>query len=78
VKYHDVYHALIEAVTRGILNEPFGQADFRNACPGFTPGTYRAFLWKHSSVGQDNGGRALLEKTQPGRFKLIRPFNRDF
>ena len=80
MKYHKVYRSLVDAVTGGHLNEPFGQADFRRACPGFAGGTYRAFLWKHSGGGTSESSKdtVLLERTGPGRFRLIRPFKYDF
>jgi len=80
VKYHKVYRALVEAVTGGTLDEPFGQAEFRRVCPGFAEGTYRAFLWKHSGGGNTSTGKnsQLLERIAPGRFRLIRPFKYDF
>jgi hypothetical protein len=78
VKYHRVYRALVEAVTGGKLQEPFGQAEFRRVCPGFAEGTYRAFLWKHSGGGSDPTESRLLERTAPGRFRLTRPFRQDF
>jgi hypothetical protein len=78
VKYHTVYRALVEAVTGGKLQEPFGQADFRRVCPGFADGTYRAFLWKHSGGGSVPSESLLLERIAPGRFRLARPFKDDF
>ncbi|MEQ1870993.1 MAG: hypothetical protein ABL961_13325 [Vicinamibacterales bacterium] len=82
VKYHKVYRSLVEAVSDGRLEEPFGQAGFRRACPGFADGTYRAFLWKHSGAGGIETGASgetlLLERTSPGKFKLVRPFKDDF
>ncbi len=80
MKYHKVYRSLVEAVNDGRLSEPFGQADFRRACPGFADGTYRAFLWKHSGGGVSDSSQdtVLLERTAPGRFKLVRPFKYDF
>ena len=79
MKHHKVYGALVEAVTGGRLAEPFGQADFRRACPGFAEGTYRAFLWKHSRGGQrEPTDTVLLERSAPGRFRLVRPFKYGF
>jgi len=82
MKYHKVYRSLVEAVSDGRLKEPFGQAGFRQACPGFADGTYRAFLWKHSGAGgSETGGSRdtlLLKRTSPGKFKLVRPFKYDF
>ncbi len=73
---HKVYRALIDAVKRGQLEEPFGVKEFRTSCPNLGKGTYRAFLWKHS-VG--NGKETeLFDKVAPGRFKLIRPFRNGF
>jgi hypothetical protein len=69
--HHDVYTALVNAVTEGTLKEPFSAADFRHACPGFGDGTYRAFLWKHSGSGRND--TRLLEKVSAGKFRLVRP-----
>src|SRR5262245_13177122 len=69
--HHDVYTALVDAVAKGSLKEPFSAADFRHACPGFGEGTYRAFLWKHSATDEKN--TRLLEKVAPGKFRLARP-----
>jgi hypothetical protein len=79
LKYHKVYAALVEAVSAGRIVEPFGAADFRAGCPGFAEGTYRAFLWKHSGSDKvEAKDSVLLERTRPGRFKLVRPFKYDF
>jgi hypothetical protein len=71
MSHHDVYSALVDAVAKGTLTEPFSAADFRHACPGFGEGTYRAFLWKHSGSGKND--TRLLEKVAPGKFRLSRP-----
>jgi hypothetical protein len=81
MRYREVYRSLVDAVAEGRLTEPFSSVDFRRACPGFLEGTYRAFLWKHSSGrgGETRGADvALLERTAPGKFRLIRPFKSDF
>ncbi len=69
---HKVYSAIVQAVKRGDLIEPFTQEAFRRACPGLGEGTYRAFLYKHR---KDNpGGESeLFELTLPGKFRLLRP-----
>lgn len=69
---HTVYAAIVSAVRSGKLAEPFSQANFRRACPGFGKGTYRAFLHKHSR-GNPGGYTELFERVSPGRFKLLRP-----
>lgn len=69
---HRVYSAIVLAVRFGQLLEPFSQADFRRACPGFGEGTYQAFLHKHS-LGNPGGYTELFERVSPGRFKLLRP-----
>jgi hypothetical protein len=51
MSHHDVYTALVNAVAAGTLKEPFSAADFRQACPGFGDGTYRAFLWRATVRG---------------------------
>ncbi len=71
---HEVYRAIVEAVRRGRLAEPFSAGDFRRACPGFGAGTYQAFLWKHR---KDNpgGNSELFMRVAPGAFRAIRPFH---
>lgn len=71
MRHQETYQAVVEAVTKGALTEPFSTADLRRACPGFGDGTYRAFLWKHSTQGKVD---APLERVAPGRFRLRRPF----
>jgi hypothetical protein len=44
---HRIYLAIINAIEKGRLKEPFTKDDFRRACPGFGEGTYNAFLHKH-------------------------------
>ncbi len=39
-----VYTAIVEAVKDERLIEPFGNRDFRRACPGLGEGTYNAFF----------------------------------
>jgi len=69
---HRVYSVIVLAVQSGQLLEPFSQADFRRACPGFGEGTYQAFLHKHR-LGNPGGYTELFERVSPGRFKLLRP-----
>ena len=70
---HEVYRAIVEAVKRGTLKEPFSKDDFESTCPGFGKGTYNAFLDKHS-VGNPGGSSELFERLSPGRFSCLRPF----
>jgi hypothetical protein len=69
---HRVYSAIVAAVRSGQLVEPFNQADFRRACPGFGEGTYQAFLHKHR-LGNPGGSTELFECVSPGLFQLLRP-----
>lgn len=70
---HKVYTAIVQAVKKEQLKEPFTQEDFRRTCPGLGEGTYQAFLYKHR---KDNpGGQSeLFEMVGPGKFRLLRPF----
>jgi hypothetical protein len=70
---HRVYSAIVGAVKAGRLAEPFGPREFREACPGFAPGTYGVFLNKHR-VGNPGGNTELFAKVAPGCFKCVRPF----
>lgn len=73
---HKVYSAIVRAVKSGQLKEPFGQDDFRHACPGLGQGTYQAFLHKHRK-GNPGGASELFEMVDSGRFRLLRPFRYD-
>ncbi len=67
-----IYSAVVKQVRAGKLVEPFSKEDFRKACPGFGPGTYNAFLWKHA---KGNGKTTeLFEKVAPGLFRCLRPY----
>ncbi len=47
-------------------------AGFRQTCPNFGEGTYRAFLTKHC---EGNGKETeLFQKVSAGRYRLLRPF----
>ena len=70
---HKVYSAIVRAVKTGRLKEPFGQKEFRLACPGFADGAYRAFLNKHRK-GNPGGNSELFIRVAPGKFRVIRPF----
>lgn len=70
---HKVYSAIVAAVRSGLLPEPFGRDNFQRACRGFGPGTYRAFLDKHSA-GNPGNASELFERVAPGQFRCIRPF----
>jgi hypothetical protein len=73
---HKVYSAIVQAIKSSKLKEPFGQDDFRRACPGLGEGTYNAFLYKHR---RDNPGGAseLFEMIASGKFRVLRPFRYD-
>ena len=70
---HAVYSAIVKAVNSGKLKEPFGNHEFRSACPGFGEGTYQAFLYKHRK-GNPGGASELFELVSKGQFRLLRPF----
>jgi hypothetical protein len=68
---HEVYRAIVSAVRDKRLTEPFGQTEFRTACPGFAEGTYRNFLRKHR---RGNGATSeLFEVVGTRKYRLIRP-----
>ena len=69
---HKVYSAIVMAIRSDKLSEPFGEKEFRAACPSLGEGTYRAFLHKHTS-GNTAGDTELFERVMPGRFRCIRP-----
>lgn len=70
---HKVYKAIVTAIKSKNLIEPFSKQDFMRSCPGFRPGTYNAFLHKHS-LGNPGGESELFERIAPGQFKCLRPF----
>jgi hypothetical protein len=70
---HKVYSAIVQAVKSGELIEPFGQDDFRLACPNLGEGTYQAFLHKHRK-GNPGGVSELFELVASGKFRLLRPY----
>jgi|GEM_PF-744404 hypothetical protein len=69
---HRVYSAIVKAVGRGKLKEPFTNDDFRKQCPGFGNGMYAAFLYKHR-VGNPGSNSELFVLQPPGKFRLLRP-----
>jgi hypothetical protein len=70
---HKVYGAIVQAVRRGLLKEPFSRDEFRGHCPGFGDGTYNAFLSKHAK-NNPGGNSELFKRISPGRFICLRPF----
>ncbi len=70
---HKIYSAIVWAIKKGILKEPFTNADFRRACSGLGEGTYNAFLPKHC-MGNPGRNSELFERTEPGKYRLLRPF----
>jgi hypothetical protein len=73
---HKVYTAIVRAIKSGQLKEPFGQDDFRRACPNLGEGTYQAFLYKHRK-GNPSRASELFEMVASGKFRLLRPFRYD-
>jgi hypothetical protein len=73
---HRVYSAIVRAVKKGSLKEPFTKEDFRRTCPSLGEGTYNAFLHKHRK-GNPGGVSELFELVSPGQFSLLRPFRYD-
>jgi aspartyl protease family protein len=64
-----VVTAIDNALTNGVMREPFSNEDFPVACPGFETGTYNVFLWKHR---RENGKTTeLFELVGPNRFRRI-------
>lgn len=69
---HATYGAIVQAVHRSDLSEPFTASDFEAACPGLGAGTYVAFLAKHA-VGNPGGETELFERVDRGVYRLVRP-----
>ncbi len=68
---HRVYSAIIAAVRKKRLIEPFDKVDFRAACSGFAAGTYQRFLHKHE---RGNGETSeLFVDVGSGKYRLLRP-----
>ena len=70
---HRVYAAIVGAVRTGKLAEPFSRESFGMVCPGLGPGTYAAFLDKHSE-GNPGRNSELFRRVSPGQFECLRPF----
>ena len=70
---HKVYSAIINALKRGDLVEPFSTQDFQRACPNLGAGTYTAFLYKHRK-GNKQKNSELFEKVGINSFIVIRPY----
>jgi hypothetical protein len=60
------------AVKSGRLLEPFDAPMVKEACPGWSDSTYRAFLNQHA-VGNPSGTTELFEVVQRGLYELKRP-----
>lgn len=71
-----VYKAIVDAVEKGALKEPFSEDDFRKACPGFGDGTYYVYLYKHRA-GNPGGYDEFFKLVSARTFKLIRPVKRE-
>ena len=70
---HAVYRAVVRAVKRKSLMEPFNAKEFRKACPGFADSTYGTFLGKHEE-NNPGGNSRLFKRVSRGVYKLLRPF----
>jgi hypothetical protein len=66
---HATYGAIVQAVHRSDLSEPFTALDFEAACPGLGAGTYVAFLAKHA-VGNPGGATELFDRV--AKMKTVR------
>ena len=64
------YRAILGAVLSDRLPEPFAADDFSRACPGFSAGTYSAFLPKHAR-GNPGGFSELFIRVTRGHYRLI-------
>lgn len=69
---HKFYAALVGAVLKGRLKEPFRPNDVRQACPRFAHNTYGVFLPKHRR-GNPGNNSELFEQVGEGLYKLLRP-----
>ena len=69
---HKVYIAIILAVRKGKLKEPFIAADVRRACPEINPTTPGTFLPKHAE-GNRRGDSKLFERICCGSYRLLHP-----
>lgn len=59
-----------EAIRIGKLVEPFGKRDLERACPGWSKGTYNAFLGKHRD-GTPGNYKEYFQRVAPGKFRLL-------
>lgn len=69
---HVTYAAIVQAVHRSDLSEPFTASDFEAACPGLRASTYVAFLAKHA-VGNPGDATEIFERVDRGVYRLVRP-----
>ncbi len=70
---HKVYAAIIAAIKKGRLRQPFSSNDFRTACPTFADGTYSTFLAKHA-IDNPGDNSELFIRVGRGLYKCIKPF----
>lgn len=70
---HATYDAIIKAVEKEVLKEPFSAKEVVEACPSIHPNTPSTFLPKHS-VDNPGGNSVLFVRMSRGRYKLARPY----
>jgi hypothetical protein len=58
------------AVKSRRLQEPFGPADVKRACPGWADRTYTNFLSKHA-VGNPSKTTELFERAATGQYRIL-------
>jgi len=71
---HKTYRAIVEAVKKGKLKEPFTSYDLMKACPELNPITCKVFLPKHRK-GNPGNNSELFDVVIT--YKLIRPYKYD-
>lgn len=72
MRNHATYSAIVQAVNRGDLREPFTASDFRIACPSLGAGTYVTFLAKHA-IGNPRRDTELFKRVHRGAYQMVRP-----
>lgn len=68
-KQSKLYKAIKEAVADGRLAPQFRMADVKRACPGWSEGTYAAFLAKHA-IDNPYGNREYFERVGSRIYRL--------
>ena len=66
-----LYQTIVDAISSGLLKEPFRSADVEESCPGFAKNTYKNFLAKHAKRNP-SGTTELFERIDRGLYCLNR------